>query len=132
MPNKIRFGSKTGIGTTAGIGGFLSVLVQVFILKEYIELTLMAVPIITPFLSIFLINLSFVMLDDPVSVAKKAAYRRDLKNLKKTIKDKHCSEAAKDQVRKDYDETRLLLSRVGKETNSTLATSANTENDASA
>lgn len=114
MSNQRQLGTKTGIGATAGIGGFLSVLVSMIVPKDHIQLALTTVPIITPFISSYLINLSAFMLDDPESVAIRARLKKDLKNIKETLNDDYCSEEAKEQARKDYDATRLALGNVGK------------------
>lgn len=114
MSEQRQLGVKTGIGATAGIGGFLSLLVSMLVSKDYVQLALTTVPIITPFISSYLINLSAYMLDDPESVAIRARLKKDLKNIKKTLTDNYCSEEAKEQAQKDYDATRLALGNVGK------------------
>lgn len=114
MSDQRQLGAKAGIGATAGIGGFLSLLVSMIASEDYVQLALTTVPIITPFISSYLINVSAYMLDDPESVAMRARLKKDLKNIKETLDDDYCSTEAKEQARKDYDATRLALGNVGK------------------
>ncbi|WP_323869184.1 hypothetical protein [Xenorhabdus szentirmaii] len=115
MASRISFVSKTGVGATTGIGGFLSLLCKVVFPDNLVELALMAVPIITPIASLLLINITNSLIDDPASIAMRAKYNRDLKALKKTI-DEACFDETKQQAQREYDLTLLLLSRVGRDT----------------
>lgn len=107
-------GIGTGTTTTAALIGALTNCASMLPV-EYQEGWKLMVPYISPFISwcfIWLYN-RFV---EPADMARmKGKLKRDLKYLKKCLKDKHMSAEAKAETQLDYDATQRQLARLGRD-----------------
>lgn len=107
-------GIGTGTTATTALIGVLSVCTGL-LPREYQDTWKQLIPYISPFISwgcIWLYN-RFV---EPAEMASiKGKLKRDIRHLKKCLKDKNMSDAAKAEVRLDYDSTQKQLARLGRD-----------------
>ncbi|WP_316677610.1 hypothetical protein [uncultured Tolumonas sp.] len=107
-------GIKTSIGASTGIGAVLVTVCNQVLPAEWKEIGLSCVPLFSPVLSYGGVYLYNRLIESPEVVAYKARLRRDLRELKSIIKDKHVADETREQARTDYSATRLLLANTGR------------------
>lgn len=110
-------GLGTGSTATTALIGVLSSLAG-FLSKDLQDAFIHLIPYISPFLSwgaIWLYN-RFVVPPEMASVGGKL--NRDLKYLRGCLKDPYLSKKAKVEMRKEYDDTKKMLARLGRDYNS--------------
>ncbi|WP_261128770.1 hypothetical protein [Serratia quinivorans] len=86
--------------------------------QEHRDTYTQLVPYISPFLSWLLVWWYNRFVEPPEMASIKGRLKRDLKYLRKCLKDKAMSTEAKAEARKDYDDTCLQLARLGRDFNS--------------
>ncbi|KJO32782.1 hypothetical protein SR86_12445 [Enterobacter hormaechei subsp. xiangfangensis] len=99
--------TTTLIGVLSGCTGLLP--------EEYRETWKQLIPYISPFISWAGIWVYNRFVEPPEMASIKGKLKRDIRYLKKCLKDKYMSEEAKADVRRDYEETQKQLARLGRD-----------------
>lgn len=115
-------GVGTGTTTTATLIALLTNC-SGLLPAEYQEIWKSMIPYVSPFIGWVLIWL-YNRFVEPADMAKvKGKLKRDIRYLKKCLKDKNLSDQAKAELRLDYDDTQKKLARLGRDYSSGIYTS---------
>ncbi|MBA0190051.1 hypothetical protein [Pectobacterium odoriferum] len=116
-------GVGTGTTATAALIGVLSGCTKL-LPPEYQDIWKELIPYVSPFISWAFVGLYNRFVEPAEMVSIKGKLKGDIRYLKKCLKDKHMSDAAKDDIRKDYDATQKQLARLGRDYSSGIYTTS--------
>ncbi|MGS4679269.1 hypothetical protein ACKURH_08600 [Enterobacter soli] len=98
--------TTTLIGVLSGCTGLLP--------QEYQDTWKQLIPYISPFISWAGIWVYNRFVEPPEMASIKGKLKRDIRYLKKCLKDKYMSDQAKADVQRDYEETQKQLAKLGR------------------
>lgn len=116
-PTKVSSGTKTITATSTACSGLLLALSTVFS-NETQKIIMACTPFVSTLISWIGLILYCKFVEPPAFAAYRAGLKRDLKILRKILKDKYASEKSKKDAQKNYDETSLLLANLHKNNSS--------------
>lgn len=121
-------GTKPIAVVSTGLSGFLLLISESFIPKEYLEIALATISIISPAISWILLVLYCIFIEPVDMIACRARLKRDLKNYKRILKDPLASGKVKKDAQDMYDRTLLAIASLNKN-DSSIQISGNSENN---
>lgn len=113
---KISAETKAITATSTGMSGvFLAIST---VLPEHQRIIMILTPFASTFISFMGLILYCKFIEPPEFVAYRSGLKRDLKALRKILKDNNVSEVTKKKAQKNYDETSLELANLYKNNSS--------------
>ncbi|WP_334325320.1 hypothetical protein [Gilliamella apicola] len=99
--------------TSTGVGGSLLGLAEL-LPDEWQIRALIFIPLISPTFSYLLMHLRCKFTEPLEITSMRSALKRDLKQLKKILKDECASKQVKQKAQKEYDDTLLKIANINK------------------
>lgn len=107
-------GVGVGTGVTTTLLAFLTHCGE-FLPEQYRQGYTQVIPYMCPAISLVLVWCYNRFVEPPEMASIKGKYKRDLKLLKKCIRNRTMSQEARDKAQRDYDETSLKLASLGRD-----------------